>query len=313
MALKIASIKSQEATSTSAVGTDTEDIRLNYNVHSFHLDVFAQKDEATAATVQNLVGDKITTIRLSTLNGNPETTIRTDDLFDAQTLIFGKHHYHSILTSTDDIPHAFGVQLPMSPFPDDPTRNFGLTANEGIQWIMDEAADVNQDFDNYVYDLTVEGLDTSDKPNSLGHIKYMQNIYTSGAVNSINDTTIGPANRLLGVYAFQTTSYDDLAAAAANDVTGIRELQITFSESIAARFKPSRSWSMKNVQTVATYAAAAAVINVLDDGRFWNDFGIQNDNASLGINIAGIGNNTKVKSVAGVASEATRIMPLVLV
>ena len=59
--------------------------------------------------------------------------------------------------------------------------------------------------------------------------------------------------------------------------------------------------------------AAAAVINVLDDGRWYNDFGIQNDNASLGINISGIGQNTKVKSIAGVASEATRVMPIVLV
>ena len=312
MALKIASIKSQQSVGTTAT-TLVEDVRLDYNVHSFHLDIFALKDLATAATVQNLVGDKITTVKLSTLNGNPESVIRMDDLFDAQKLVFGKYSYHSILTSTDNIPHAFGVQLAMSPFPDDPTRNFGLVANHGIQLSLDTAADTAQDFDNFVYDLTVEGLDSSDKPNTLGRIKYMQNAFTSGAVNSINDTVVGPASRLLGVYAFQTTSYDDLAASAANDVTGIREIQIAFSEAIAAKFKPSRSWSMKNVQTVATFAAAAAVINTLDDGRIWNDLGIQNDNASLGINIAGIGQNTKVKAVAGVASEATRVMPFVLV
>ncbi len=311
MALKIASIKNQGNPQTTA-GTITEDIRLNYNVHSFHLDIFALKDEATAATIQNLV-DKITNVKVSTLAGNPESVIDGDDLFDAQALVWSKYRYCSILTNTDGIPHAFGVQLPMSPFPEDPTRNFGLAANNGIQWSMDIAADVNQDFDGYAYDLTVEGLDTSDKPNSLGHCKYVQDSFTSGAVNSIRDTTLGPAQRLLGVLNFQTTSFDDLAADAAFDVTGIREQQITFSESIAARYKPSRSWSMKNIQTVSTFATSPSVINILDDGRFWNDFGINNDNASLGINISGIGQQTKVKTVAGVASEATRVMPILLV
>jgi hypothetical protein len=311
MALKIASIKDQGSLGTGAA-TTTEDIRLDYNVHDIHLNVFSYKDSGTAATVQNLV-DKITDVKLSTLGGNPESVIDGDDLFDAQALIWGKLRYHSILTSTDNIPHAFGVSLPMSPFPDDPTRNFGLRANNGIQFIIDSAADVSQDFDGYVYDLTVEGLDTGDKPNPLGHIKYIQDTFTSGAVNSSRDTTIGPASRLLGVYNFMTTSFDDLAAAAAFDVIGIREQQITFSESIASRNKPSRAWSQKKVQTVATFSAGAAVINVLDDGRWFNDFGIQNDNASLGINISGIGQNTKVKTVAGVASEATRVMPLVLV
>ena len=311
MALKIANIKNQQSLGTTAT-TLTEDIRLNYNVHSFHLDVFSLKDEATAATIQNLV-DKITDVRVSTLSANPESIIDGDDLFDAQALVWGKLRYHSILTSTDGIPHAFGVQLPMSPFPDDATRNFGLPANNGVQWITTTAADVNQDFDGYTYDLTVEGLDSTDKPNALGHCKYIQDAFTSGAVNSGRDTTIGPANRLLGVFNFMTTSFDDLAADVAFDVTGIREQQITFSESVASASKPSRAWSMKKVQTVATFAAAAAEINVLDSGRWFNDFGILNDNASLGINISGIGQNTKVKSIAGVASEATRVMPIVLV
>lgn len=311
MALKIASIKNQ-ATMTTGATTLTEDIRLNYNVHSFHLDVFTLKDSGTAATIQNLV-DKVQDVRLSTLGGNPESIIDGDDLFDAQGLVWGNLRYHSILTSTDNIPHAFGMQLPMSPFPNDPTRNFGLNANNGIQFILNTGADVSQDFDNGLYDLTVEGLDTSDKPNSLGHIKYVQDAFTSGAVNSARDTTVGPASRLLGVFNFMTTSYDDLAASAAHDVTGIREQRITFSESIASANKPSRAWSMKPIQTVATFSAAAAVINVLDDGRWFNNFGIQNDNASLGINISGIGQNTKVSTIAGVASEATRVCPLLLV
>ena len=311
MALKIASIKNQQSLGVTAT-TLTEDIRLNYNVHSFHVDVFALKDSGTVATMQNLV-DKITDVRISTLSANPESIIDMDDLFDMQGLVYKNLRYHSINTSTDNIPHAYGVQVPMSAFPDDPTRNFGLPANNGVQFITTTAADVSQDYDNYTLDLTLEGLDTSDKPNSLGHVRYSQDSFTTGAVGSARDTVVGLGNRLLGVYCFMTTSFDDLSASAAFDTQGIREQQITFSESVASSNKPSRSWSKKPIQTVASFSAAAAVINVLDDGRWYNDFGIQNDNASLGINISGIGQNTKVKTFAGVASEAQRIMPLVLV
>jgi hypothetical protein len=311
MALKIASIKNQQSLGATAT-TLTEDIRLNYNVHSLHLDVFGLKDTTTASTMQEFV-DKITDVRVSTLSANPESIIDMDDLFDMQGLVFKNLRYHSINTSGNNIPHAFGVQIPLSPFPDDPTRNFGLPANNGVQFITTTAVDTAGDYDGYTYDLTVEALDTSDKPNSLGHVKYIQDNFTTGAVNSARDTVIGPAQRLLGVYCFMTTSFDDLAAAAAFDVTGIREQQITFSESVASSNKPSRFWSKKPIQTVASFSAAAAVINILDDGRWYNDFGIQNDNASLGINISGIGQNTKVRTFAGVASEAQRIMPLVLV
>ena len=311
MALKIASIKNQQSLGATAT-TLTEDIRLNYNVHSFHVDVFALKDSGTVATMQNLI-DKITDVRISTLSANPESIIDNDDLFDMQGLVYKNLRYHSINTSTDNIPHAYGVQIGMSPFPSDPTRNFGLPANNGVQFITTTAADVSQDYDNFTMDLTVEALDTSDKPNSLGHCKYIQDSFNNGAVGSARSTIIGPAQRLLGVFNFQTTSFDDLSASAAYDVTGIREQQITFSESVAASHKPSRSWSMKPIQTVASFSAAAAVINVLDDGRYFSDYGFNNDNASLGINISGIGQNTAVKTFAGVASEATRVMPIVLV
>lgn len=311
MALKIASIKNQESLGVTA-GTITNDFRLNYNVHSMHVDVFSYKDSATAATIQNLVGGKLTTIKVSTQSANPETTIRTDDLYDFQKLALNKNSYTSILTSTDNIPHAFGIQLPFSPFPDDPTRNFGLNANQGVQISYETAADVSQDFDNYLVDTTVEGLDTADKPQSLGHVSIKQDAFTSGAVDSVHDTVLGVSQRLLGIFNFMTTSYDDLAASTQIDVVGIRSQAIAFSESIAASWKSSRSWSMKNTQTVASFAAAAATINVLDDGRWFNDFGLQNDNANLGLNISGIGVNTKVKTTAGVASEATRVMPILL-
>jgi hypothetical protein len=100
-----------------------------------------------------------------------------------------------------------------------------------------------------------------------------------------------------------------LAAAAAFDVTGIREQGIAFSDNSLFSSKPSRSWSMKLPQTVATFSAAAAVINVLDDGRWFNDFGITNSGSVLGIAYQ---NNASVKTTAGVA-EATRVNVLSLV
>lgn len=309
MPLIIASIKLQESLGTGAT-TFTEDIRFGYNTTAFHLNVFALKDAGTAATVQNLV-DKITRIKLNTLNGTPESTIDTDDLFDANAQIWGIPRYTTVLTSTDNIPHAFGVQLPMSAQPMDPTKNFGMPANQGVQFVYDTAADVSQDFDGYTTDLTVEGLDTGDKPNSLGYLRYQQDTHTPGAVGEVRETKIGTAKRLCGVYNFQTTSFNDLAAGAAFDVTGIRNQQITSSDQVQFEYKSSRSWSMERIPQTDDFTAAAVIKNVLDDGNFWADFGILNDSAKVGLNIAGNA-NVSVKTTAGVA-EATRVMPITLV
>jgi hypothetical protein len=307
--LIIASIKNQESLGTTAT-TFTEDIRFGYNVTAFHLNVFALKASATAATVQNLV-DKITRVKLNTLNGTPESTIDTDDLFDMNSQIWGIPRYTSVLTSTDNIPHAFGVTVPLSAQPQDPTKNFGMPAGQGVQFVYDTAADVANDFDNYTTDLTVEGLDSSDKPNSLGYLRYQQDSFTASAVGEVRETKIGTAKRLCGVYNFQTTSFNDLAASAAYDVTGIRNQQITSSDQTQFEYKPSRSWSMMKVPQMVDYAAASNLSNVLDDGNFWADFGINNDSAKVGLNIAG-NPNVSVKTTAGVA-EALRVCPITLV
>lgn len=68
---------------------------------------------------------------------------------------------------------------------------------------------------------------------------------------------------------------------------------------------------MKRPQTVASFAAAAAEINVLDSGRFFVDFGIHNDSVKVGLDISG-NSNIEVQSVGGVA-EAVRICPITLV
>lgn len=309
MALIIASIKNQESLGTTGT-TFTENIRFGYNVTAFHLNVFANKNSGTAATVQNLV-DKITRIKLNTANGTPESTVDTDDLFDMNAQVFDIARYCSILTSTDNIPHAFGVALPMSAQPNDPTKNFGLPAGQGVQFVYDTAADVSQDFDGYTTDLTVEGLDSKDKPNSLGYLRYQQDAYTAGAVGEVRETKIGTAKRLCGVYNFQTTSWNDLSAGAAFDVTGIRSQAITSSDQTQFDYKPSRSWTMGKIPQMASYAAAAVITNVLDDGNFFSDFGIRNDSQRIGLNVQG-NPNVSVKTTAGVA-EALRVMPLSLV
>jgi len=307
MGLRVASVRNQRTVGATAT-TLTEDINFAFNAHSIHQDVFCYKDSGTAATVQNLI-DKVTQIRLITQNGNPEVTIDGDDLHDMLPLVFGTIPYVSINTSTDNIPHGFGLQYATSPFWWDPLKNFGMPGGQGIQYVGDYAADVAQDFDGYVYDLTVEGVDTADKPNSNGYLRVSQDAYTSGAVGEIRNTVIAPAKRILGTYNFMTTSFDDLAAAAAFDVTGIRNQGVAFSSSVQFNYKPSRSWSMKLPQTVASFAAAAAVINILDDGRWFADYGINNSSSVLGIAYQP---NAAIQTTAGVA-EATRVNTLALV
>lgn len=308
MGLRVASVRNQRSVGTTAT-TLSEDIGFAYNAHSLHLDVFAYKDEATAATIQNLIGDKITQFKLVTQNGNPEISVRMDDLHDSIPLMQGTIPYVSILTSTDDVPHGFGVQYPLSPFPNDPLRNFGASGGQLIQMQVDTAADVNQDFDGYTYDLTVEGVDTQDKPASIGYTRMYQDTYTAGAVGEVHKTTVGPCKRVLGTFNFMTTSFDDLAAAAAFDVTGIRSQALAFSDSYQFQYKPSRSWSMKLPQTVSTFATSPAVINILDDGKFFADYGWNNDSAVLGVAYQP---NCSIQTTAGVA-EATRVIPVSLV
>ena len=309
MGLIIASIKNQQSLGATA-STFTEDIRFGYNVTSFHLDTFCLKEAATAATIQNMI-DKITDVKLNTQSGTPESVIDGDDLFDANALIWKELRYHSILTSTDNIPHAFGMQLPMSAQPDDPTKNFGMPAGQGVQFVTDTAADVTADFDNFTTDLTVEGVDTKDKPSSLGYLRYQRDSFTAGAVGEVRETKIGTAKRLCGVLNFETTSFDELAASAAVDLVGIRQQEVTNGDQPIFNYKSFRSWSMKNIQTVATFAAAAAVINILDDGRFWTDYGILNDSGRVGLRIQG-NPNISIKTTSGVA-EATKVMPIALV
>jgi len=308
MGLIVANVENQKSPGTGLTSI-TDDIKFTFVAHALHLNVFSEKDEATAATLQNLV-DKLTSINLLTTVGQPESTIDGDDWFDLLPWI-NINRYISILTSTDGIPHAFGLLYPLSPFPLDPTQNFGAPANRLTQLQTNWAADINQDFDTYLYDITVEGMDVTDKPSPQGYVKFVQDSFTSGGVDSVQKTDV-IGRRLLATFNFQTTAYDDLAAGAANNVTGIREQSVAFSENIKiGPYKPSRSWTQSPFHR-EVLSGTAGVGTQLDLGHFLSDYGWMNDNAArLGIDITP--GNVKIETKAGVATEATRVYPVALV
>jgi len=308
MGLIVANVENQKSPGTGLTSI-ADDIKFTFVAHAMHLNVFAEKDEGTAATLQNLV-DKLTSINLLTTVGQPESTIDGDDWFDLLPWI-DINRYVSILTSTDGIPHAFGLLYPLSPFPLDPTQNFGAPANRLTQLQTNWAADINQDFDTYLYDITVEGMDVTDKPSPQGYVKFVQDSFTSGGVDSIQKTDV-IGRRLLATFNFQTTAYDDLAAGAANNVTGIREQSVAFSENIKiGPYKPSRSWTQSPFHR-ELLSGTAGVGTQLDLGHFLADYGWMNNNsARLGIDITP--GNVKIETKAGVASEATRVYPVALV
>ena len=308
MGLIVANVENQKSAG-STLTSITDDIKFTFVAHALHLNVFALATGGTVSTLQLLI-DKLTSVNLLTTVGQPESTIDADDLFDLLPWI-NINRYISILTAADNIPHAFGLLYPLSPFPNDPTQNFGAPANRLTQLQTNWAADAALAFDNYVYDITVEGMDVTDKPNPQGYVKFTQDSFTSGAVDSIQKTDI-IGRRLLATFNFQTVAFDDLAAAAANNVTTIREQSVTFSENVKiGPYKPSRSWTQSPFHR-EVLSGTAGVGTQLDLGHFLSDYGWMNNNVSrLGIDITA--GNVKVETKAGVASSATRVYPVALV
>ena len=303
MALIYGRVKLQESLGASAT-TFSENINFSFIANAMHLDLYAYKESATAATIQNLV-DKISQVRVSTQNGDPESTIDGDDLYEfPKYALDNVNPYHTPLSGTDNKPHFAGILYPFNPFPQNSLAQYGLPSGKGVQFLYDSAADVSGDFDGFTTDLIVEGVDVGDK-DTQGYIKFQRDAHTFSAVGENRDTLVN-GNRLLGVYNHMTTSYADLAADAAFDVIGIREQQIMKSQNSVLRYKPSQVWATKKQAENSTTSAEA---DVLDSGRFFKDLGIQQ--IPQGINIRNQG-QVEIRTTAGVA-EATRIMPVLLV
>ena len=238
MGLIVANVTNQESAG-SGLTSITSDIKFTFVAHALHLNVFELKNDSTISSVQILV-DKLTSVNLLTTVGQPESTIDADDLFDLLPWI-GISRFYSLNTAADNTPHAFGLVYPLSPFPNDPTQNFGAPSNRLTQLQTNWASYLTDAFDNTLFDITVEGLDVGTKPNPQGYIKFVQDSFTSGGVDSIQKTDV-IGRRLLATFNFQTVSFDDLDAATANDVTTIRSQNIAFSDNIKIEHnKPSRS------------------------------------------------------------------------
>ena len=308
MGLIVANVENQKAAG-STLTSITDDIKFTFVAHALHVNVFALATGGTVSSIQILV-DKLTSINLLTTVGQPESTIDGDDLFDLLPWI-NISRYYSQLTAADNIPHAFGLVYPLSPFPNDPTQNFGAPSNRLTQLQTNWAADVALAFDATVYDITVEGLDVLTKPNPQGYIKFVKDSFSSGAVDSVQKTAV-IGRRLLATWNFQTVSFDDLAAAAANNVTTIREQSVAFSEvPKIGPYKPSRSWTQSPMHR-QIITGTAGVGNQLDLGHFLADYGWMNNNtAKLGLDISG--GNVKIETKSGVNASATRVYPVALV
>lgn len=309
MGLLYGRVKLQESMGTTAT-TTSEGIKFGHIVDNLIINGYALKEEGCAATNQNLV-DKFNQFRITTENGDPESTIDGDDLHEFSKYAFGIHPYMSKLTSTDNLPHAVSFLYPFTTFPRNFRAPFGLPVNQGVQLQYDTDADVDEDFDGYTTDVLTEGV-TSDVKATQGYIKFTRDAYTSGAVDETHDTKI-TGKKLLGVYNFMTTSFDDLAASAAINVTGIREQSLSKSDSTVVRYKPFQSWATRPVNTLTDLAVIAGDVsdnaNILDDGRWFHNLGIQNIPAGVVIDDD---SNVEIKTTAGVA-EATRVYGVILV
>ena len=165
MGLIIASVRNQRSAGATAT-TLTDEIKFNFTANAFHLNIFMLKLTTGAATLQQLV-DKVDQFRISTVRGQPETSVDGDTLFDFLPNI-GVQRFISATSTTDNDPMGFGLTYPCSPFPNDPTKNFGLKYGDGEQTEIDFSADKAVDYDNGTNDLTVEGIPADIKQDPQG-------------------------------------------------------------------------------------------------------------------------------------------------
>lgn len=299
----VASVRNQRAPGAAAT-TLTDDIKFGFNAHSLHLDTFGLLVASAADTFQGVV-DEVTQVRVETTVSTPESTIDGDDLFDFLPNLKAPPFITNNVVTADNTPKAFSLQYPFTPFPLDDTRNYGLPAGRGVQFVVDWQADTT--IDNRTYDLTVEGLSNDSQPSSNGYIVFQRDAYTSGAVGEENFTKV-TGNRLLGSMNFMTTEYDALAASAAPNVIGIREQAVLQSSNIIlGPYKPYRNHSF-NPYVKAVRAGASPEGTVLNLGHDFADYGIHNT-GRIGLDIAG--KNIEIRTTAGVA-EATRVNAVVL-
>lgn len=279
-------------------------VNASFPVQNMHIDVYSLKNATTASSLLVEV-QKLQEVHLNTTAGTPESSIRGQDLFDFHPTALGRSSYISVLTAVDNDPHMFATSYPFSPFPDDPTENFGLPANRATTFEMQFIADTAASFDTYTYDLTLEGVDAGTRPNPKGYIKFVRDEQTLAVGSAVFTRFV--AKRLLGIFNFVTTSFDDLAAAAAIDVTTIRTQEIAFSRNtVYGPFRPARAAAF---QWLPMITASPPIL--LDNGDHFENFGINNRMGDLGLDVSKE-TLTEIKTTGG-AANAARIYPVCLV
>lgn len=304
MVIYIATLRSQRSHAATAEVL-TDNIQLGYTVHAAHLDVFTLKNSTSAATILALIQES-NQIRVETVGGQPESTIDGEDLHDFLVAAHGFSPYSSVLTTTDNDPHFYNLLYPFSPFPTDPSEPFGLAPLRGTQLSISWLADTALFFDTYTYDLTVEGVDSTTKPNPKGYVRFTRDAQTGVVGQAINTRVQG--NRLLGVHNFMTTGIDDLAAAAAVDVTTIRTQEVIVSGATRlGPMRPSRTGSSQRLPLIT-----ATPLIYLDNASHFQDFGYQNDSGDLGVPIPPTSEVTEIRTTAG-AANAYRTYPVTLI
>lgn len=296
-------LENQRSAGTTATTLSTI-VNASFPCINMHIDVYSQKASTTASS--NLVEvQKVQEVHLNTTAGTPESSIRMQDLVDFHPTALGRSSYISVLTAVDTDPMLFCTTYPFSPYPDDPTEPFALPANRATTFEMQFIADIAVTFNTYTYDLTLEGTSSADKPNPKGYIKFTRDEFT-GTVGAANYTRF-VAKRLLGIFNFETTSYDDLAAAAAVDVTSIRTQELTFSRNtVFGPFRPARAGALEWLPMITANPPV-----LLDNSSHFHNFGINNRVGDLGINVSQE-TLTEVRTIAG-AANAIRVYPVCLV
>lgn len=298
-------ILENQRTATAGATTLATIVNASFPAINMHIDVYSLVQGTIASgTLLNNV-QKLQEMHLNTTAGTPESSVRGVDLFDFHRTALQRSPYISVLTTVDNDPFLFCMTYPFSPFPDDPTENFSLPANRATTWEMQFIADVASQWDTYTYDLTLEGTAAQDKPSPNGYIKFVRDEFTA-AVGGANYTRF-VAKRLLGIHNFVTTSFDDLAAAAAVDVTSIRTQEVTFSRNtVYGPFRPARAGGL---QWLPMITAAPPIL--LDNGSHFHNFGIQNRVGQLGADVSKE-TLTEIRTIGGVA-DAVRVYPVCLV
>lgn len=300
MPLIIGTVRNQRSATASAT-TLSDNINFAYRAHALHLDVYCLKNNTTASSLLVEV-QKLSQVRINTTSGQPESTIDGQDLHDFHPAALGRTPYKTILSAVDNTNQAFTITYPCSPFIDDPTEPFGLQAGRGTQIDMVWNADGAASFDTYTYDITVEGLTGAP---SKGYVRFTRDAQTAAVGGAINTKVYG--NRFLGVMNFMTTSFDDLSASSAIDVTTIRTQSVLQSSNvILGPMRPQRTGAyLYQPQITSSFPA------YLDNGSHFQNFGIMNKAGDLGFDISGQG-TIELQTIGG-AADAYRTYPTTLI